>query len=237
MSHERGFRILKNQKTRFYLHGSSVFAFCYFWSFFVFLGDPWKIAVLPAWELNSGELDQQFCVFLVFWKHKKTLRVGFRARWAPRLSKPRFWHHFGGIWDRFCKVFWYNFGSVLYEKHCFTCMGAHFSKVSPYFVVSFLLAGISEIAVLPAWELIFSRICWKFRWPFFKDRNRKKMTFLRLSLFPLRARNGREEEKRREEKRREEKRREEKRREEKRREEKRVKQVLMHSKCFHAARR
>ena len=41
------------------------------------------------------------------------------------------------------------------------------------------------------------------------------MTFLRLSLFPLRARNGREEEKGREEKRREEKRREEKRREEK----------------------
>ena len=64
----------------------------------------------------------------------------------------------------------------------------------------------------------FSSICLKFRWPFFKDRNRKKITFLRLSLFPLRARNGREEEKRREEKRREEKRREEKRREEKRRE-------------------
>ena len=47
------------------------------------------------------------------------------------------------------------------------------------------------------------------------------MTFLRLSLFPLRARNGREEEKRREEKRREEKRREEKRREEKKREKER----------------
>ena len=44
------------------------------------------------------------------------------------------------------------------------------------------------------------------------------MAFLRLSLFPLRARNGREEGKRREEKRREEKRREEKRRKEKRRE-------------------
>ena len=47
------------------------------------------------------------------------------------------------------------------------------------------------------------------------------MAFLRLSLFPLRARNGREEEKRREEKRREEKRREEKRREEKKREKER----------------
>ena len=70
-------------------------------------------------------------------------------------SKPRFWHYFRGILDRFCKDCWYNFGSVFYEKRCFTCMGAHFSKVSPYFVVSFLLAGISEIAVLPAWELIF----------------------------------------------------------------------------------
>ena len=58
-------------------------------------------------------------------------------------SKPRFWHHFGSILDRFWKDFWYNFGSVFYEKRCFTCMGAHFSKVSPYFVVSFLLAGIS----------------------------------------------------------------------------------------------
>ena len=42
----------------------------------------------------------------------KCIRVGFRARWAPRPSKPRFWHHFGGILDRFCKDFWYNFGSV-----------------------------------------------------------------------------------------------------------------------------
>ena len=62
-----------------------------------------------------------------------------------------FWRYF----DRFLEDFWYNFGGVFYEKRCFTCMGAHFSKVSPYFVVSFLLAGISEIAVLPAWELIF----------------------------------------------------------------------------------
>ena len=40
-------------------------------AFFVFLGDPSKIAVLPAWELNSGPLDQQFCVFLVFLKTQK----------------------------------------------------------------------------------------------------------------------------------------------------------------------
>ena len=49
----------------------------------------------------------------------------------------------------------------------------------------------------------FSRICLIFLLPFFKDQNCKKMSFLRLSLFPLRARNGREEEKRREENRRE----------------------------------
>ena len=68
-------------------------------------------------------------------------------------------HDFGTILE----VFWTDleriFGIILevffMKKRCFTCMGAHFSKVSPYFVVSFLLAGISDIAVLPAWELIF----------------------------------------------------------------------------------
>ena len=157
--------------------GAQFSRFVIFCRFFVFLGDPSKIAVLPAWELNSGELDQQFCVFLVFWKRKKTRRVGFRARWAPRPSKPRFWHHFGGILDRFCKDFWYNFGSVFYEKRCFTCMGAHFSKVSPYFVVSFLLAGISEIAVLPAWELIFREFAWNFGDLFSKTETVKKWRF------------------------------------------------------------
>ena len=37
----------------------------------------------------------------------------------------------------------------------------------------------------------FSRICLVFRLPFFKYQNCKKMSFLRLSLFPRRARNGR----------------------------------------------
>ena len=59
----------------------------------------------------------------------KCIRVGFRARWAPRPSKPRFWHHFGSIWDLFCKDFWCNVGGVFYEKRCFSCMGAHFAKV------------------------------------------------------------------------------------------------------------
>ena len=59
------------------------------------------------------------------------------------------------ILDRFWDNFWYNAGGVFYEKRGFTCMGAHFPKVSLYFVVSLLLVGISEIAVLPAWELSF----------------------------------------------------------------------------------
>ena len=58
---------------------------------------------------------------------------------------------FGTVFGSILEVFWTD----VCEKRCFTCMGAHFSKVSMYFVVSFLLAGISEIAVLPAWELTF----------------------------------------------------------------------------------
>ena len=55
---------------------------------------------------------------------------------------------FGTIWE----VFWTDFGRIF---GIILEVGVHFSKVSPYFVVYFLLAGISEIAVLPAWELIF----------------------------------------------------------------------------------
>ena len=69
--------------------------------------------------------------------------------------RDRFVTVFGSILEVFCTDFWYNSGGVFYEKRGFTCMGAHFSKVSLYFVVSLLLAGISEIAVLPAWELSF----------------------------------------------------------------------------------
>ena len=130
--------------------GAQFSRFVIFCRFFVFLGDPSKIAVLPAWELNS------VCI-------PPPNPSGNASGWVfgpaglqdpptrPQdTSKPRFWHHFGSILDRFWKDFWYNFGGVFYEKRCFTYMGAHFSKVSLYFVVSFLLAGISEIAVLPA---------------------------------------------------------------------------------------
>ena len=59
-----------------------------------------------------------------------------------------FWLHFEGILDHLWEHFWYNSGSVFYEKRSFTCMGAQFSKNPMFFAVSFLLAGISEIAVL-----------------------------------------------------------------------------------------
>ena len=66
------------------------------------------------------------------------------------------------IFQKFRRISCFFFVGGHFRNSSFTCMGAH-----------------------------FSRICLKFRWPFFKDRNRKKMMFLRLSLFPLRARNGR----------------------------------------------
>ena len=73
------------------------------------------------------------------------------------------WDRLGTLFGSISLVFWADFGSncgvilemFFYEKRGFTCMGAHFSKVSMVFVVSLLLAGISEIAVLPAWELSF----------------------------------------------------------------------------------
>ena len=171
--------------------GAQFSRFVIFCCFFVFLGDPSKIAVLPAWELNSGELDQQFCVFLVFWKRKKTRRVGFRARWAPRPSKPRLWHHFGGILDRFWKDLWYNFGSGFLWKTLFYLHASSFFKSFAVFRGFFFVGGHFRNSSFTCMGTHFSRICLKFRWPFFKDRKCKKMTFLRLSLFPLRARNGR----------------------------------------------
>ena len=62
-----------------------------------------------------------------------------------------FWRYFGQFWEHF----WYNSGGVFYEKRGFTCMGAQFSKNPMFFAVSFLLAGISEIAVLLAREFSF----------------------------------------------------------------------------------
>ena len=45
-------------------------------------------------------------------------------------------------------------------------MGAHFSKVAMFFVVYLLLAGSSETAVLPAWELNFREFACNFGWFF-----------------------------------------------------------------------
>ena len=98
-------------------------------------------------------------------------------------------------------------------------MGAHFPKVPMYFLFSLLSARISEIVVLPAWELTFREFFLRFPCFIFKHQNGKKMKFSCFSLFPFRARKGaerRREERSGAETRRE--RREEKTREENRRE-------------------
>ena len=64
--------------------------------------------------------------------------------------RDRFWLHFGIISHRFYEHVWCKVGGVCLEKSCFTCMPAHFSKVSIYLFVCFPLADISKITVLPA---------------------------------------------------------------------------------------
>ena len=85
--------------------GAQFSRFVIFGRFFVFLGDPSKIAVLPAWELNSVCIPPPQPL-------RKCIRVGFRARWAPRPphTAPRhlqtmilapFWRYFGSILQGF----------------------------------------------------------------------------------------------------------------------------------------
>ena len=85
MSHERGFRILKIQKTRFYLHGSSVFAFCYFLSFFCVFGRPFENSSFTC-------MGAQFCEYPPPQdnkkKHKKTPELYQKA--SPK-GEPRTW--------------------------------------------------------------------------------------------------------------------------------------------------
>ena len=85
-----------------------------------------------------------------------------------------------------------------------------------FFAVSFLLAGISEIAVLPARELSFREFASYFAYLFLNTKAVKKCPSCVYLFFHFKQGTGGK--KRREDKRREEKRREEKRREEKRRE-------------------
>ena len=87
---------------QFYLHGSSISVVFYFFMFFCVFGAALKIAVLPAWELNSGELDLQFCVFLWF---SKKLKKQFFAR----VAFSRFFIIFGAFWE----AFWLSFGVLL----------------------------------------------------------------------------------------------------------------------------
>ena len=89
---------------------------------------------------------------------------------------------FSSILDGFLEHFWYDSGGVFCGKRGFTCMGAHFSKVSVFVVLSLLLAGISEIAVLLAWELSFREFTRHFGYLFSNTKTVKKCSF-RVSLF------------------------------------------------------
>ena len=95
-------RVFVFSKTTFYLHGSSIFVIFYFFMFFCVFGATLKIAVLLAWELNSGEVDLQFCVFLWF---SKKLKKQFFAR----VVFSRFFIIFGAFWE----AFWLSFGVLL----------------------------------------------------------------------------------------------------------------------------
>jgi hypothetical protein len=80
-------------------------------TFFVFLGVTLKIAVLPAWELNSGDC----------------------------------WCLLGGL----LALFWRPFGVSVVSLAC-RCF-----LLVVFFYVFCVFGGHLEIAVLPAWELIF----------------------------------------------------------------------------------
>ena len=74
----------------------------YFFVFFVILWATLKIAVLPAWELNSGEQDREFYVFLSFLEMLKN-------QVFARLAFSRFFTIFGAVWE----AFWVSFGVLL----------------------------------------------------------------------------------------------------------------------------
>ena len=70
--------------------------------FFVILGVTSKIAVLPAWELNFGELNPYIHVFLCFLKMLK-------KQVFAQLAFSRFFIIFGAFWE----AFWLSFGVLL----------------------------------------------------------------------------------------------------------------------------
>ena len=73
----------------------------YFFMLFVFSGGTLKIAVLPSWELNSGEVDLQF-FFLLFLKM-------LEKQVFANLAFSRFFIIFGAFWE----AFWLSFGVLL----------------------------------------------------------------------------------------------------------------------------
>ena len=74
----------------------------YFFAFFVFFEGTLKIAVLPAWELNSGELNPSFYVFLCLLKMLK-------KQVFASLVFAYFFIIFGAFWA----AFWVSFGVLL----------------------------------------------------------------------------------------------------------------------------
>ena len=74
----------------------------YFFVFFVIFGATSKIAVLPAWELNSGERNPLFYVFLCFLKMLKKQVFAW-------LVFSCFFIILGAFWG----AFWVSFGVLL----------------------------------------------------------------------------------------------------------------------------
>ena len=101
MSHERGFRILKIQKTRFYLHGSSVFAFCYFLSFFCVFGRPFENSSFTCMGAQFWRTRSAILCFLSFLKTQKNTSGGFSGPLGSKTLQTTilapFWRYFGPI--------------------------------------------------------------------------------------------------------------------------------------------
>ena len=83
----------------------------YFFAVFVFFGGTLKIAVLPAWELNSGEVDLHFLVFLCFLEMLKK-HVFRQGRFFT------FFHDFWCLLGGLLAFFWGPFGAPVVSLAC-----------------------------------------------------------------------------------------------------------------------
>ena len=81
----------------------------YFFVFLVFWGATSEIAVLPAWELNSGELDRHSFVFLRFLGMLKSQVFTCLSFWWFFIIFNHFLEALGSLlasfWS-FCRLFW-----------------------------------------------------------------------------------------------------------------------------------